>query len=116
MIRLRCSAADGTLVPIQIFFWSPVNETGGGSMMLDPRWLTRRHDDEEKIATMKKAAPLIDGLMEQVLEGQELEDYRDNSRYVEGHAWVYQMIIVANSGDGRWRQVLTKPFDRRGSS
>ncbi|KAJ9662867.1 hypothetical protein H2198_001095 [Neophaeococcomyces mojaviensis] len=100
MMRLKCSATDGTLVPMQIYFWSPTDETGNGIMMLDPRWLTRTHDDEEKIAAMNEAAPLIDELMGRVLEGRELKDYRDNSRHVEGDAWVYQMIVVANDGDG----------------
>ncbi|KAK5952058.1 hypothetical protein OHC33_006945 [Knufia fluminis] len=96
MMRLRCKATDGILSPMQIYFWSST-EGGGGSLQLDPRWLTRVNDEPEKIQTLEEAAPLIDRLLAGVLEGAQLQAYKDNARYFDGQCWVYQMILVAES-------------------
>jgi len=93
MMRLRSKARDGTLNPMQIYFWSSSDE--GKSLQLDPRWLTKLNDDPEKIEMLEEGAPLIDELMSRVLRGPQLRAYRDNARYFEGQYWVYQMVLVA---------------------
>jgi len=92
MQRLRCKATDGTLNPMQIYFWS-ASEDGGGTLQMDPRWLTRLNDEPEKIEMLEEGAPLIDKLMSGVLEGPELQAYKDNTRYFDGDCWVYQMVL-----------------------
>ena len=106
MMRLRCNATEGALIPVQIYFWSEVRCEGGrdgdgkgvgkvGMLQLDPRWLTRLNDGPEKILVMEEAVPLIDDLMGRLLKGRELKDYKDASRHCNGDAWVYQIIVVA---------------------
>ncbi|KAK5092687.1 hypothetical protein LTR70_006757 [Exophiala xenobiotica] len=94
MMRLRCKARDGTLGPMQIYFWSSSDEAGP-TLQLDPRWLTKLNDDPEKIEMLEEGAPLIDELMSRVLDRPQLQAYKDNARYFEGQYWVYQMILVA---------------------
>ena len=96
MMRLQCKARDGTLNPMQIYFWS-TTEAGGGILQLDPRWLTRLNDEPEKIEALYKGAPLIDEVMLKILEGPQLQAYKDNARYFEGQYWIYQMIVVSQS-------------------
>lgn len=95
MMRLRCKARDGTLSAMQICFWSPAGTEG--TLQLDPRWLTRVHDEPEKTRLLEEAAPLIDDLMSRVLQGSQLRAYKDNTRYFEGHRWLYQMILLHNA-------------------
>lgn len=109
MMRLRCKPNNGTLNPCQLYFWSlpevksgRVNEVGYvdskyGLLQLDPRWLTRLNDEEGKVEAMETAAPMIDHMMEEVLTGRELRDYKDTTRHCVEDAWVYQMILVARS-------------------
>lgn len=94
MMRLRCKPTDGTLNPIQIYFRVTDQRSELADLQLDPRWLTKLSEEPAKVAAMEAAAPMIDRLMLDVLQGREAQDYKDNSRHFEGDAWLYQMILV----------------------
>lgn len=94
MMRLRCKPSDGTLNPIQIYFCVNDKQNGMKDLQLDPRWLTKLSEEPEKVVVMEAAAPMIDCLMESVLQGKEAQDYKDNSRHLKGDAWLYQMVLA----------------------
>lgn len=94
IMRLRCKPSDGTLNPIQIYFYVNDQKSNAVDLQLDPRWFTKLSEEPERLAAMEAAAPLIDELMGNVLRGREGQDYKHNSRHFQGDTWLYQMILI----------------------
>lgn len=95
MRRLKCTPTEGTLKPVQIYFFSNNNERS--TLQLDPRWFVTKDNSEEHITNLFAATSQIDALLNSILSGRELECYNKGVRYTRGGSWLYQLLVMPES-------------------